>query len=191
MFFGAEVDLCRCQRCHRPSRFWGDRDKETGWVGWCLVCNWVWRFGDVTRLMAFRLLKPLPRDAQGKKACGFLAGQACYAQVLSGSARSALRRVEQAAIRRVWYRILLGSRAPCVRELDGTIRECDSDDEDENGVCDANLDYVNPFWKLELARGTPDYDERPLAIVIKMLGKCPMGHDTWRPIRRCNPSGCA
>ena len=150
------------------------------------------RFGDVTRVIEFRILKKLPLlgpDAQGA-VCMFLAGEACYAHVLSGSAQSELRQFRENAMRMIWCSILLGHEKPLARTLHGTIRPCDSDDEDENGVCDANLDYVNPFWKLELARGTPDYDERPLAIVIKMVGEFPMGHDTWRPIPRCNPTRC-
>ena len=176
----AGVDLRRCQRCHRPSRFWGDRDKETGWVGWCCVCNWVWRFGDATRLMAFRLLKPLPRDAQGP-VCAFLAGEACYAHMVTGSARSALRRVEQDANRTAWHRVLLGNRGPTVRDRDGTIRDCDSSDEDSDDVIDVNLDFVNPLWKLQLAwqecthvsaYGIPSHSI--LRTVIDMLGKRPM-----------------
>ena len=97
------VDLRLCQGCHRPSRFFGNRDKETGWEGWCSVCNWVWRFGDVTRVIQFRILEKLPLlggEVQGAL-CVFLAGEACYAQVLSGSARSELRQVEENAMRMI------------------------------------------------------------------------------------------
>ena len=92
-----------CQRCHRPARFFGNRDIETGWEGWCLICNWVWRFGDVTRVIEFRLLKNLrlPRDGAQGAVCVFLAGEACYARVLSGLARAELRQVQQNAIRKV------------------------------------------------------------------------------------------
>ena len=176
------VDLRRCQRCHRPSRFWGDRDQETGWVGWCLVCNWVWRFGDVTRLMAFRLLKPLPRDTQGR-VCAFLAGDDGYAEVESGSAREELRRVQRVANRRAWIVLLLGSEGPTVRERrwGGMVRKVDFLDVDSDGEMDVNLDFVNPLWKLQLSwqayHSYVSFWERRsdniLGRVIDMLGKPP------------------
>ena len=72
----------------------------------------------------------------------------------------------------------------------GDITCSDSSCEEENGVCDENLDYVNPLWKLQLARGTPDYDERPLGIVMKMLGKPPMANEQ-RPAQGASSSSVA
>ena len=32
----------RCKRCGNRSQLFGDRDVESGWVGYCLVCNMEW-----------------------------------------------------------------------------------------------------------------------------------------------------
>ena len=99
-----------CRRCRRPCSLWRNLYISTGWQGVCCPCNWVRRFGDVTRVIEFRILKKLPLlggDVQGAL-CVFLAGEACYAQVLSGSARSELRQFEENAMRIIWCSILLG-----------------------------------------------------------------------------------
>ena len=55
----------RCQLCGRPrqlygnrdpeTQLYGNRDQETGWAGWCSICNWQWRFGNVeTQRMLLR-----------------------------------------------------------------------------------------------------------------------------------------
>ena len=36
-------DNRRCRRCGRPSKLFGNVDRETGWTGWCEVCNADWR----------------------------------------------------------------------------------------------------------------------------------------------------
>ena len=35
----------RCNRCRRRAQLFGSRDIETGWEGWCQVCNaeWAWQ----------------------------------------------------------------------------------------------------------------------------------------------------
>ena len=77
-----------------------------------------------------------------------------------------LQLIATGAIYRIWSRILCGGEV-YIRD-GGEIRECCTDDEDENGMCDANMDFVNPFVKLRLSR-----DCKPLEIVISMLGKPP------------------
>ena len=34
----------RCRRCGRRAQLFGSRDIETGWEGWCRVCNAEWRW---------------------------------------------------------------------------------------------------------------------------------------------------
>ena len=38
-------DRSRCRRCRRRTQLFGSRDIETGWEGWCRVCNaeWAWQ----------------------------------------------------------------------------------------------------------------------------------------------------
>ena len=36
-------DPRRCRRCSRPCKLFGERDPETGWVGWCGVCVAEWK----------------------------------------------------------------------------------------------------------------------------------------------------
>jgi hypothetical protein len=51
--------------------------------------------------------------------------------------------------------------------IGGEIRECDTDDETDSGVTAAELDFVNPIWKCQLARP----DGKPFDILVRMLGK--------------------
>ena len=36
-----------CHRCGRPANLFGSRDVETGWEGWCKVCNADWHYHKV------------------------------------------------------------------------------------------------------------------------------------------------
>ena len=36
-----------CHRCGRCSNLFGNRDVETGWEGWCLICNADWHHHNV------------------------------------------------------------------------------------------------------------------------------------------------
>ena len=36
-----------CHRCGRPSNPLSSRDVETGWMGWCMVCNAYWHHHNV------------------------------------------------------------------------------------------------------------------------------------------------
>ena len=61
--------------------------------------------------------------------------------------------------------------------MPGLTRLADSDDEDEDGILDANLDYVNPLWKMQLA-GYGEWgsllDRPPMEIIIEFLGMAPL-----------------
>jgi len=51
-------------------------------------------------------------------------------------------------------------------------REACTDDELSDGTCDPELLYVNPLWKLQLARSRyPRYRiGRPMQILLRLLG---------------------
>ena len=40
-------DNRRCQRCNRQCKLFGQRDVDTRWFGWCVVCNAAWRMREV------------------------------------------------------------------------------------------------------------------------------------------------
>ena len=35
-----------CSQCRRPAELFGRSDPDTGWHGWCDVCNWHWKYAD-------------------------------------------------------------------------------------------------------------------------------------------------
>ena len=71
-----------------------------------------------------------------------------------GRAQSRLREIREVAVRKRWKRILVfgGCECPRIRdEFTGLIRPVDTDDEDEMGVLPSSLNYLNRFWRLQLA----------------------------------------
>ena len=44
-------DHQRCMRCERRTQIFGDRDPETGWRGWCVICNTVWHSWCLDRIL--------------------------------------------------------------------------------------------------------------------------------------------
>ena len=44
-------DNRRCCRCERRCQFFGDRDPDSGWIGWCKICNSVWYSWKLNRIL--------------------------------------------------------------------------------------------------------------------------------------------
>jgi len=42
-YVALQTDPRHCQRCGRPAKLFGLRDVETGWMGYCMVCNADWK----------------------------------------------------------------------------------------------------------------------------------------------------
>ena len=90
-------------------------------------------------------------------------------QLRAGRAQAQLRQMYSNAIQIRWKEMLLvgfRDRVYIRDRMTGLTRLADSDDEDEEGVWDAHLDYVNPLWKMQLAGGP----RPPMEILIKFLG---------------------
>ena len=94
-------------------------------------------------------------------------------QLRAGRAQAQLRQMYSTAMETRWMKMLVfGFRQRVyIRDgMTGLTRLADSDDEDEEGVWDAHLDYVNPLWKMQLAGGP----RPPMEILIKFLGMAPL-----------------
>ena len=106
----------------------------------------------------------------------YLIGKELTERVKGGEWLSDLRKIKIRAVREVWRRYLLGKNPPIIDEYTGQDRLANTDDELEDGGWDADLNYRNKLWKLQLARLArphPDgYCSRPLTVVICMIG-CP------------------
>ena len=164
--------MSRCERCGRPSFLFGSRDVESGWEGWCKVCNWMWRYSDVQKVFTFKLLRWVSEDRARVHIRRFLVYDNCYERWESGVAVLELREIHRVALFKIWSQILLApSNGVYVRDgMSGAIRECDSGDETDSGVADAELDYVNPLWRLQLARPRGKIPG-PFQVLVRMLGK--------------------
>ena len=83
---------------------------------------------------------------------------------------ASLRRAHARAWDNFYNKLLVGTKAS-YRDEYGLTREAGSDEEVEDDIWDAHLDYLNPMWKLQLARGAGfEQCGRPLQIVTSMLG---------------------
>ena len=84
--------LDECNQCGRPSSLFGWEDIESGWWGWCRICNWKRKL-DLVVHMIDELPCPPP-------------ARACMIDCLVD--KSALGRIQAAAMSKAWERILLG-----------------------------------------------------------------------------------
>ena len=85
-----------------------------------------------------------------------------------------LRSIQQQAMQQVWRWLLLGRRCGdpmIVDSVSGTLREADSEDEQEDCVCDPRLNFVNVLWKLQLSWDSNDV--QLIRRVILMVGPPP------------------
>ena len=165
------MPFLRCALCERLSRFYGHRDEATGWIGWCNVCNWKWRYGDgpgdAHRAMRFRLLQRLGPEVQSE-VIQFLCE---YTEVRQ------LWLLHRRACLTYWEIIFLGTyRRMLIYDGEtGEIRAADTDDEDEDGIFPKTLHWVNDMVQLSMADGVVDDENwpllggRPLHIVISFL----------------------
>ena len=145
------IKFSRCQLCRRPRQLYGNRDPETGWVGWCSICNWQRRFGNVeTQRMLLRskylLDKIFPVDAVVKIVMKCLG---------PGKAIVDLNRQQHHADKLHWNRHLFAKEIHIhIRPFPGRpgfIRLFshveDLSDSDEF-IFEHRFDYVNKLWKL-------------------------------------------
>jgi hypothetical protein len=193
----AIMPFSSCLVCGRPSFLFGNRDVESGWVGWCLVCNWRWRFAELRRVHAFGLLRWVSTEC-GVHACicEFLGGDDCYARWHAGDAEADLREIHRRAYANAWRMVLASPKSPVYVRYDasgmllavdsddesdssvyvrddtgGMLRPVDSDDESDSGVMMCELNFVNPLWKMVVARPLRDGGCTPFDILIRFLGK--------------------
>ena len=170
----------RCDRCWRPLFLYGNRDVETGWEGWCLVCNWMWLYGELKHIIQFKLLDWLPDENTRRHICSYLASDRDIRLLLSGWAHIYLHDIKVSAVHMVWELLLLGK--PSVSDGDH-IRlvnrwwSSDSDLERDDGVLSAHNNYTNLLWKAHLSKNAvheeSPHQNRPLQIIIRFLGKPP------------------
>ena len=93
--------------------------------------------------------------------------------LLSGQAQAQLREIQEFAICRRWKRILIytGSLRPRIRDgYTGVERFLDSDEEVDNVIMPARLQYTNPIWMLQACIGYV----KPLDIVCGFLAFSPL-----------------
>jgi hypothetical protein len=154
------ADVKACAKCSRPFWLYGSIDLETNWRGWCSICNIRWK-----RARLVRIVQSVSRSYR----------QMVYAvsdyivAFLVASPRSQHER----AMRTVWRVILLG-KTKKIKVWDGRESQRVACTEDELSDCIFNPDlvYVNPLWKLCVARrrysGFPV--GRPMHVLVTMLG---------------------
>ena len=106
----------------------------------------------------------------------FLIGEKHTWAWLSGSLRKDLEDIKRDAVRRLWWRALLGNKDRAMTATDATGVDFvpDSDDETPDGSCNPYLNFKNPLWKVALAY--PPRAVRPLDVLFDMLGT---PHGTW------------
>ena len=85
-----------------------------------------------------------------------------------------LRSIQEQAMQQVWRWLLLGRRCGdpmIVDSVSGILREAASEDENEDGVIDPQLNFVNVLWKLQLSWDSNDV--QLIRRVILMVGPPP------------------
>ena len=163
-----------CNMCKRPCFLYGNKDQATGWLGWCTICNWWWRFGAAKQLTDFGCVPAILPSGVSHWCTSlvfeYLIGVQEQLAWSSGAAVARLRRAHESAWDIYYNELLLGHKA-YIRGVDGRPRAASSDEEDEDGVWDAHLDWINPMWKLRLAR-RPNLEPcfTPFQIVTGMVG---------------------
>ena len=129
-------------------------------------------------LADFRIFDGMPAQEFKWKLMQYLIGEELTERVKNGGWLSALRKIKIEAVHEVWRRYLLGESPTIIDEYTGQDVLPDTEDELEDGVWDAYLNYRNKFWKLQPAPTDCDgyhswlKSSRPLTTVICMLG-CP------------------
>ena len=153
-----------CSVCGRPQNLYGNMDIRTGWEGWCSICNAHWHFQEAKVLQA-------KTEGQLKQVSRRSVFQSTViVSVISSYVVSPECEVRLMQTMRVKAAEIYWSRQFClkyirIREHDGGEREADTDDEENHGACNCDLDFVNITWKLRLSRGPNDV----FRLVVTML----------------------
>ena len=130
----------KCMKCGRPTSLFGWVDIQSGWEGWCRICNWRWEWDAI---LQFIDLLPLPRLVR-----------ICVSEFLVDKA--ALESIYAEAKSMVWSKLLLWDRARVRDPITNLLRELDTDDESEHGTWSPHHNFVKLFWKLQLSRDIAD-----------------------------------
>jgi hypothetical protein len=153
-------DLRACARCSRPAWLYGLIDLDTHWQGWCCICNIRWK-----RNRCLRIVESVLRRFRH-----MVGGVSDY---IIAFLVPCSRIQHERAMRTLWTAIILGkSHTMMLWGANGAQRAACTDDELSDGTCDPELLYVNPLWKLQLARSRyPRYRiGRPMQILLRLLG---------------------
>ena len=132
-----------CKLCLRPARFYGLRNPENGFIGWCLVCQLHYRQNGQDWIL--RCLRK-PSKFAGRAHAAFFNEN--IRKVIVITLVGSLASVEKEAQRLLWTEILYRGGP--------TDSENDSDSE-----YDEYRPYVNPMWKLAW---------KPRELVLNFLG---------------------
>ena len=139
-------------------------DIRTGWEGWCSICNAHWHFQQANALQAKTegQLKQVSRRSVFQSTVivsvisSYVVSPECEVRLMQ------TMRVKAAEI--YWCRQFC-LKSMRIREHDGGERDADTDDEENHGACNCDLDFVNITWKLRLSRGPNDV----FGLVVTML----------------------
>ena len=160
----------RCQRCGRRSMLFGDRDTETGWIGWCSVCNADWRAHEIEGRCrccsrGCNIASPalcgmgvyIPHDVAIQINSYLFVESRILHQVTMRTHRRALQLLEWTSARLDWYLAddsseelepeasLPGIRHVCLRRHPGSFeRSCFHDLDRRRTLLDAIYTYLTP-----------------------------------------------
>ena len=152
-----------CTRCGRPGFLFGTRDPETGWLGWCGICNAKWHTDECRRrLQCTQLLLRFCKSQEQS-----------VTQVVIDFIVPNRREIQRSVMKHLLKRFLLGSSMAYCNDRYGQILEPDTEDELEDGVADPSLNYLNPLWKLRLVRTYGEIEfrfGRPFELVCEFIG---------------------
>jgi len=140
----------------------------------------MWRYGELKQIIQFKLLDWLPDANTRRHIWSYLASDRCIDLFLCGSAQFQLHNLQVRAVHRVWHRLLLGKPSVYIgNRIRLLYDDSDSDLESDDGVWSAHHNYTNLLWKTQLSKNavhmheTDAYENRPLQIIIRFLGKLP------------------
>ena len=161
-----------CVLCGRPGYLFGTRDRDTGWLGWCTICNAKWHTEECRKIIQCTQLVTRYCKSQEQS----------VTQAIVDFIAPNLREIQRNVMKCLFKRFLLGSSMAYFSDRYGGILEPDTEDELEDGVADPTLNYLNPLWKLRLVRTYGDFEigccsatimiqfGRPFDLIIEFLG---------------------
>ena len=162
------VSVLRCSLCHRPVMLYGNRDPRSGWVGWCRICLFHWRYPSARQLIVYKLLQKIPMPSN------------VLSIIFSFFVGEVLKRIKYDAWHASWFRLLFVEHSywkqcllfhasqyywdldPVIIPVPFVLR---------NSFCD------NPLWFWNGFRHQCcffiHWNFRPLRILTELLGKPP------------------